>query len=76
MGRDVANQAAHNKDKTKQLCALAVAPGDFTNCVIGAAKEIISYYHSDKESLAFCNILDATNKAVCIDTTHTYYSKF
>jgi hypothetical protein len=76
MGRDIANQAGHQKEGTKAGCAGAPAPEDVTNCIIGAAKEIISYYHSDTESLAFCAILDESDKNTCVNTTHSYYSYF
>ena len=76
MGRDVANQAHHEKQKTKEMCEMATDPNDITNCVIGAVKEIISYYHSDKEALEYCKILGGNDKDICTTTAKSYYSNF
>ncbi len=76
MGRDVANQARHEAEKTKAMCNITTNADDVSNCVIGAVKEIISYYHSDKEALAYCNILDGEDKTICTDTAHSYYRQF
>lgn len=76
MGRDIANQANHAAEGTKTGCALAPEAGDVTNCIVGAAKEIISYYHSDVQALAFCDILEEADRNTCTSTTHSYYSYF
>lgn len=76
MGRDVANQAGHEKVRTKELCGLAPTEEDRKNCIIGAVKEIISYYHSDKEAYEFCEILSSDDQTFCRSTTQGYYSYF
>ena len=76
MGRDVANQMMHDAILTRDKCAIPKDPNDVTNCVIGAVKEIISYYHSDKQALDFCSILDESNKNICVSTASAYYSYF
>ncbi|MEO8065813.1 MAG: hypothetical protein ABI643_03090 [Candidatus Doudnabacteria bacterium] len=76
MGRDAANQASHQADATKQICWLASDPNDRSNCVVGAVKEIISYYHSETQALDFCNILDDANKSTCTTTADAYYELF
>ncbi len=76
MGRDVANQAGHEKNKTKELCALATTTNDRVNCIIGAVKEIISYYHDDREAYEFCDILSGEDKKICSATVKEYYSYF
>ncbi|MES2315533.1 MAG: hypothetical protein V4486_02230 [Patescibacteria group bacterium] len=76
MGRDVANQAMHEKMRTKELCSIAKDPNDFNNCVIGAVKEIISYYHSDKQALEFCSVLTGEGERICTDTANAYYRNF
>lgn len=75
IGRDAANQAGHNSDITKNTCAKATDANDFTNCVIGAVKEIISYYHGIKEAQGFCAILDDVNKDVCGSTADSYFKQ-
>ncbi|OGJ08237.1 hypothetical protein A3I95_03015 [Candidatus Nomurabacteria bacterium RIFCSPLOWO2_02_FULL_44_12] len=76
MGRDVANQAMHEKNRTKELCSITKDSNDFNNCVVGAVKEIISYYHSDKEALEFCDVLSGEGKNICTSTAKSYYSNF
>src|SRR3989338_6184127 len=76
MGRDVANQAMHEKNRTKKLCSITKDSNDFNNCVVGAVKEIISYYHSDKEALEFCDVLSGEGKNICTSTAKSYYSNF
>jgi len=76
MGRDAANQAYHEKVRTRDLCALAPNQNDNLNCITGAVKEIISYYHSDVEAKEFCNVLTEDSKRTCLDTTASYYSLF
>ena len=76
MGRDVANQAGHEKNRTKELCFITPLENDRNNCIVGAVKEIISYYHSDKQANEFCNVLDGQSKSICIATSKSYYSNF
>lgn len=72
-GRDAANQAYHQAERTEATCWLAAVPNDRANCVIGAVKEIISYYHSDIQAKEFCSILDDANKSICASTADEYY---
>jgi hypothetical protein len=76
MGRDVANQAGHKNNKTKEYCALAPTVNDRQNCIIGAVKEIISYFHSDKEAKEFCSIYTGDDNSICESTEKSYYSNF
>jgi hypothetical protein len=76
MGRDIANQASHEPTLTRNNCNLPNNDNDTINCIIGAAKEIISYYHSDKQVKDFCNILDTKYKSVCQNTATSYYANF
>ncbi|MEQ1499952.1 MAG: hypothetical protein ABL917_01100 [Parcubacteria group bacterium] len=76
MGRDIANQVAHDPTGTKNNCSIAVDLNDINNCLIGAVKEIISYYHSDTQAYEFCAILEDAYKNTCTDTTKSYYSVF
>lgn len=75
-GRDVANQAGHDAARTKTWCAIPTDPNDIKNCVIGAVKEFISYFHSDKEANAYCNIQDDREKMMCLETGAQYYKVF
>lgn len=76
MGRDAANQAHHDAVVTKNTCSLASDPNDRANCIIGAVKEIISYYHAIEQATDFCNILEDTDKTTCQQTADSYYRNF
>ncbi len=75
IGRDAANYANHDGARTKTTCSLAASPEDTTDCVIGAVKEIISYYHSTTQAETFCNLL-TDDKATCLATSEQYFKSF
>lgn len=76
LGRDAANQGGHQAAATKSTCLLSQNPDAQANCVIGAVKEIISYYHADNQARDFCAILDEPHRATCLDTAQSYYQSF
>ena len=76
IGRDAANYANHDAGKTKTTCDLATFPQDKTNCVIGAVKEFISYYHAITQANAYCNILEDPDKTACLSTGAVYFKNF
>jgi hypothetical protein len=47
-----------------------------SNCFIGAVKDFISYYHSDKQAEALCQVLDASLQPTCETTKTQYYATF
>lgn len=76
IGRDGANYAGHDAQRTKTTCDLATAEQDTLNCVIGAVKEFISYYHSIDQANAYCNILSESEKQTCLTTGKQYFTLF
>jgi hypothetical protein len=76
LGRDSANQARHDSAETKSTCEIASDANDKKNCIDGAVKEFISFYHSDKEAKEFCSLLDQTDKETCLTTAVKYYTLF
>ena len=75
-GRDAGNQAGHAVGNTKQLCAIPRNASDEQDCVVGAVKEFISYYHDIKQANDFCNALDTAQKQNCLTTGAEYYKVF
>jgi hypothetical protein len=75
-GRDAANQAQHDSQKTSNTCSLGITQNDVQNCIVGAVKEFISYYHSDAQAKTFCDIINKSNQAGCLSTTEQYYKQF
>ncbi len=76
IGRDAANQALHDAQRTKTTCSLATTAKDMSNCVIGAVKEFVSYYHGVAEAKNFCTILDGNDSTLCADTADSYFKVF
>ncbi|MHB1330489.1 MAG: hypothetical protein ACYCY6_00775 [Minisyncoccota bacterium] len=76
MGRDAANQALHDVEKTKNLCYTPQNNLDRSNCIEGAVKEFISYYHDDKEGKKFCQALDQEDALRCLAIGERYYKIF
>ena len=76
MGRDVANQSNHQSELTKTRCDIPGEDNATNNCIIGALKELISYYHSDSQAKYFCSIVDKKFQSTCNNTTNAYYSLF
>jgi hypothetical protein len=76
LGRDAANYANHDGPTTKSTCSLSTDVSDVDNCVIGAVKEIISYYHAIDQANAFCNLFSDPEKSSCLTTAQQYFAIF
>ncbi len=75
-GRDASGFSSSNAEITKSKCDLGANFDEQSNCVAGAVKDFISYYHSDKEAKAFCSMLSPDLKQYCLDTASWYYKTF
>jgi len=76
LGRDASGRTVSSAPEVKRLCALG---GDYparSHCIIGAVKDFISYYHSDKEAKELCAILESDLTRACNDTAVAYYRSF
>jgi len=77
LGRDASGRSASNAESTKRLCLLGADFFERSNCVIGAVKDFISYFHSDVEAKVFCTSLeDESLTSICNSTTESYYKQF
>lgn len=76
LGRDASSRSSYNIDGIKNICLLGTNNGQQSNCVIGAVKDIISYYHSDTWAKNFCASLDADLGNTCNITAAEYYKSF
>lgn len=73
LGRDASGQSNSNAISTKYTCGLGKDYFQKSNCVIGAVKDFISYFHSDVEAKQLCGSLDADLQSICFSTGETYY---
>lgn len=76
LGRDASGQTNSDVAKTKENCMLGKDDEARSNCVIGAVKDFISYYHDDTQAKEFCDSLDADLRDVCSKTAEDYYKNF
>ncbi len=59
------------------LCALGEDIEARSNCVIGAARYFVLFYHGDEQAKVFCDSLDAESlRAVCLRTAEEHYEGF
>ncbi len=54
IGRDASGSSVSDILATKTTCALAGSDDQYANCVIGAVKDFVSYFHGDEKARAFC----------------------
>jgi hypothetical protein len=76
MGRDASWQGGSDVDKVKDTCMLGEDYEARSNCVVGAAEDFISYYHSDTQAKALCGSFDSDLRALCLRTAKEYYDFF
>ncbi len=76
LGRDASGNSSSNVDKTKANCMLGANSDAQTNCIIGAVKDFVSYYHSDKQANDLCLSLDNSLQQICQTTKTQYYKTF
>ncbi|HEY4479761.1 MAG TPA: hypothetical protein VI981_05410 [Candidatus Paceibacterota bacterium] len=76
LGRDASGQTTSDKDQTRSLCMLGTGERQQSNCVMGAVKDFVSYFHSDTQALEFCNSLETNLASICRDTVKSYYRTF
>jgi hypothetical protein len=74
LGRDASGHSSSNIETTKNTCALGQSLEARSNCVIGAVKDFISYFHSDVQAKQFCAALPQDVQETCSTTAASYYS--
>lgn len=76
LGRDASGSTVSDVSRTKTRCLLGRNDEQRSNCVIGAVKDFISYFHSDVEAKNFCASLPEELKNNCLLTAKDYYKAF
>ena len=76
LGRDASGRSVSDAVKTKAICMMGSTPFAQENCVIGAVKDFVSFFHSDTQANAFCTSLNADLKHTCLQVAQSYYSTF
>ena len=76
LGRDASGYTISNIEKTRKICLLGKDFRQQSNCVIGAVKDFIAYYHSDSEARKLCSSLNKDLQEVCFRTAEEFYINF
>lgn len=76
LGRDASGRSTSDVTATKDACELGKNAEQRSNCVIGAVKDFISYFHSDTQARQLCNALATDLRTLCLSTTESYYKSF
>lgn len=72
IGRDASGNSVSDPVRTSANCALALDDSQFKNCVTGAVKDFISYFHRDTEARQFCFDLPERFRLNCLETGSSY----
>lgn len=76
LGRDSSGNSNSTIGPTKAKCMLGKDFGARSNCIIGAVKDFISYYHSDQQANQLCLSLEPNMRPICQSTKTQYYATF
>jgi hypothetical protein len=77
LGRDASGRSVSDGPKTHAICMMGETKEEITNCVIGAVKDFVSYFHSDRQAKAFCELfVDQEVRSMCSQTVASYYTSF
>ncbi len=76
LGRDASGRSNSNITVTKKTCELGQNFEQESDCIIGAAKDFVSYFHSDKQALQLCTSISSDLQNVCTQTVTDYYKVF
>jgi hypothetical protein len=76
LGRDASGRTVSDAPRTKATCMLGGDAFARENCVIGAVKDFVSYFHSDVQAKVFCASLSPELEKVCSSTAQSYYATF
>lgn len=77
LGRDASGRSSSDVARTKETCLLGIDFFERSNCMIGAVKDFISYFHSDVQAENLCASLgEADLTATCRSTKIAYYLQF
>ncbi len=76
IGRDASGSTVSDVQRTKAYCMLGKDSDQQTNCVIGAVKDFISYFHSDAQAKQLCNTFTEDTRNICIFVADSYYKSF
>lgn len=76
IGRDASGFSSSDREVTAARCLLGPDYEAQSNCITGAVKDFISYFHSDVQAIEFCNNLPEEHVESCLKVGENYYKVF
>jgi hypothetical protein len=76
LGRDASGLQGYNTEVTINTCMLGSTLDAKNNCMIGAAKDFVYNYHSDKQATSLCDKLSEDLKTGCQSAVDEYFKSF
>ncbi len=76
LGRDASGNSISNVQQTIEKCMLGPDQEAQSNCVVGAVKDFVSYFHSDQRAGELCSALNTSLQSICDSTKKSYYASF
>lgn len=76
LGRDASGNSSSTVGPTVSSCMLGQTEDAKQNCIVGAVKDFISYYHGTQQANSLCEALPSDLQSNCQTTKTQYYSTF
>ncbi len=77
LGRDASGSSVSDVEKTTAKCFIGEDYRQKSQCIVGAVKDFISYYHDDVKARQLCESLeDQQMTDLCLTTAKDYYKAF
>lgn len=77
VGREAMGQVENaNYKKVIAICNLGNSDEEKSYCYSGAVKNIVAYFHSDKQANDFCTVVPENIRQSCLSTVKDYYRSF
>jgi hypothetical protein len=76
IGRDASGSSTNQVKLTASKCRLAADGAQQYNCMIGAVKDFVSYYHSDVQANELCLEFGESTNEACREIVRSYYANF
>ena len=72
IGRDASGNSVSDVKRTVEKCSLALDDNQETNCIVGAVKDFISYYHGGDKAQTLCFAFPERFQENCLRTRVSY----
>jgi hypothetical protein len=76
LGRDASGSTVSDIPKTKANCEKSLDGLGLESCVLGAARDFVSFHHSDAQAKELCNAFEQPLADRCLQEVKKYYATF